>query len=228
MKKCACWDRSDLVHRLLAAGCPLEIQGDALDSAHSAGSGLLIEQVSGLTESLVFDLDDGGAAYILSVIITNHLPRPVRIQDIHLEPPWPTPHFRWLEDPPPGAPQRNLYCFPGLAPEFDRDVVINGCRGRRIKARLQPGRCIEGLLLGMGPEPIPDRYEHGCFVDMKLSVFVQAETCFSSTVSMWVKRMKKSVKLDQRPLQGRARRKLIVHDAEGADSIVGASAHAEG
>jgi len=29
-------------------------------------------------------------------------------------------------------------------------------------------------------------------------------------------------------LQGRARRKLIVQDAEGADSIVGASAPAEG
>ena len=220
MKKCTCGISVNLVHRLLAAGCPLEIQGDALDSAHSAGSGLLIEQVSGLTESLVFDLDDGGAAYILSAIITNHLPRPVRIQDFHLEPPWPDPHFRWLEDPPPGAPQRNLYCFPGLAPEFDRDVVINGCRGKRIKARLQPGRFIEGLLLGMGPEPIPDRYEHGCLVDMKLSVFVQAETCFSSTVSVWVKRTRRSVKLNQRPSRKQARRKLITADAEGADSVV--------
>ncbi len=72
----------------------------------------------------------------------------------------------------------------------------------------------------MGPEPIPDRYEHGCLVDMKLSVFVQAETCFSSTVSMWVKRIKKSVKLDQRPSRKQARRKLITADAEGADSVV--------
>ena len=229
MKKYPRLERPDLVRQLIAAGCPLEIEEDALDSAHSAGSGLLIHQVGGVTESLVFDLDDGGTGYILSVAIINRLPRSVCVQDFHLELPWDDPHFRWLEDPPAGAPQRYLYCFPGTrALEFERDVVINGCRWKRTKAWLQPGRCIEGLLLGTGREPIPDQYKHGSFVDMELSVFGQAGSCFSSTVSVWVKRTRRSVKLNQRPLQGRARRKLILYDAEGADSIIGAGAHGEG
>ena len=228
MKKYPRLERPDLVRPLIAAGCPLELEGGALDNAPSAGSGLLIHQVGGVTESLVFDLDDGGTGYILSVAIINKLPGPVCIQDYHLELPWDDPHFRWLEDPPAGAPQRYLYCFPGMrALEFERDVVINGCRWKRTKAWLQPDRCIEGLLLGTGREPIPDQYKHGCFVDMELLVF-GAGSCFWSTVWVWVKRTGRSVKLNQRPLRGRARRKLIVRDAEGTDSIMGARAPGEG
>lgn len=187
MKKETAEGRFALARRLRAVGVPLR---DAEDTTQYE---LRIDQVGGVNESQVFDLDCGGTGYMLDLVITNNLPSPVTIFDFELEPPWNDPRFHWLDDPDEWEPPADSYFFPGWNRYgFPRKLVLN--HRRRSKGELRPGAVREGLLLGWGYAPIPDCFTHGCSVDAKLSIVDRLEHRFSAEVSLWVCRSAKLIR----------------------------------
>ena len=74
-----------------AVGIPVDLSVAELD--------VEIEQVGGVHDTMVFDLPDGRAGYLIDLIITNQMSRPIRCRDIELRPPWVDSEFEWLRDP---------------------------------------------------------------------------------------------------------------------------------
>ncbi len=199
----------DLVRRLIAAGCPLDIKGGVLGSSHVSPHGLLIDQVGSVTESKVFDLDCPGTGYILALEIASNVPGLLVIRYITLEPPWQDPQFYWLPDPADSRTEKDPYVIPGTGGlEYPRELVINHRTSRR--GRLKHGDILDGLLLGMGFESIPDCFRHGDMVEATLCIVDQLGRRYSSEVSLWVDR---SAQLFRRPPK-RPRRRLF----EGVDN----------
>lgn len=83
-------------HKLLLE---LSRQGIALDGGAlaQAKNRLRIRQTVAANE--VFDLDDGGAGYIISVLIENLASEPIRVNELRLEVPWQEPFLQWLRLP---------------------------------------------------------------------------------------------------------------------------------
>jgi hypothetical protein len=154
--------------QILASGIPLD--DGVMEDLRSSCRGLSICQTGTLLENTVFDLDDGGTGYIVSIAINNTSAKTLRIDQYRLEQPWPESGFHWLEDPLKKIPRESTYSFPQYGPEgFERECVLNHRIGRH--GRLLADDCIEGLLCGVGQACIPDGYQHRQRLQMKLSVF---------------------------------------------------------
>src|SRR5712692_7724432 len=83
-------------------------------------------EVGAVCATNVFDLQDGRAGYVIDLMITNQISRPVRCRDIELRTPWVDSQVAWLSDPRETASDPHNYRFPGrAAPEFPRDLVLN-------------------------------------------------------------------------------------------------------
>ncbi len=176
MKEHTSAEKLALLWRIKNAGCPAEIDPEL----QSGREGLIIRQVGDVTLSRVFDIPHYGTGYMVNVSITCDMTE-FRIDDYDLLLPWEDPQFRWLE-----AGERavqDLYSFPCEDPlEFHREDVIN-----HAKRLLRRGHQIEGLLLGIGPAPIPDRYQRGG-IEAKLSVLDHLGNSFRSTLQLCVDR----------------------------------------
>ena len=209
MRNCPCMVQPDLVRRLIAAGCPLDIKQGVLDKPDTPPPSLLIHQVGGVVGTKAFDLDCSGTGYILDLEIASNAPGLVAIRCFTLELPWQDPRFCWLPDPADRRTEKHPYVFPGTnGLEYPREVVINHRTSGR--GRLRRGDILDGLLLGMGFESIPSSFRHGDMVDATLCIVDQFGRRFSCKISLWVDR---SAKLHpQRPT--RPRRRLV----QGVDS----------
>jgi hypothetical protein len=204
MRNCPCMAQPDLVRRLIAAGCPLDIKQGVLDKPDTPPRGLLIHQVGGVFETKAFDLNCSGTGYILDLEIASNVPGLVAIRYFTFELPWQDPRFCWLPDPADSRTEKHPYVFPGTnGLEYPREVVINHRTSGR--GRLRRGEILDGLLLGMGFESIPDSFRHGGMVDTTLCIVDQFGRRFSSKISLWVDR---SRKLHPRPPK-RPRRRLF-------------------
>ena len=154
--------------QILASGIPLD--DGVMEDLRASCRGLSIGQTGTLLENTVFDLEDGGTGYIVSIAINNTFAKTVRIDQYRLEPPWPESGFHWLQDPLKKMPRESTYSFPRYGPEgFDRECVLNHRVGHH--GRLLPDDCIEGLLCGVGQAYIPDGYQHRQRLQMQLSIF---------------------------------------------------------
>lgn len=149
-----------------------------------ATSGLLVSQNEGCTESRVFDFY-GAAAYILSVTITINLPR-FAITGFDLSLPW-EGYVWWLADPLARAARSPLYRFDrDYILDYDRCLVLNHLADvRRLWKR---GESPKGYLLGVGNDPIPERFEQGAIIPAFLIVHDQYGTAHRSPVSLWTDR----------------------------------------
>ena len=96
---------------LADSGSPVDIS--VADTEHGCAD-VEIEQVGGVHETMVFDLDDGRAAYIMDLLITNQMPRPFRCRDIEPRMSWPDSEFEWLQEPRETERDPHNYCFPPI------------------------------------------------------------------------------------------------------------------
>ena len=181
-----------LAHRMLGAGVPLELDEGASHGMYPARPGLLIYQVGGVPENTAFDLDRGGTGYILDLEITSNISRLIVIRDFRLDLPWLDARFYFLPDPADSGSSCDAYILPGTAIAYPRSNVINHRTSSR--GRLRRGETLDGLLLAVGFEPIPDCFRHGGSVDSMLSIVDQFGRSHSSEVSFWIDR---SVTLDR-------------------------------
>jgi hypothetical protein len=168
----------DLIRSLADAGI---LSGDApLDPVRED---MLIRQVGGVVESSVFDLDCGhGAGYVLALHVATKLPR-FRIWRWQLDLPWEDSQFQWLDDPAEYSSCDDMYQFPGCsALKYPRTEVINHRR------ELQRGRSLDGSLLGVGFESVPDSYCHGSAVNANLHLIDEMNRRLSTEVQLWVDR----------------------------------------
>jgi hypothetical protein len=168
---------SDIMREELRLATQLNKQGIPLDpevlkSMEADCAGLLIYQSGTIAENTVFDLDSGGAGFMLSVAIYKEAKRILYPVEYRLELPWPETQFRWLEDPWRKIPWEHAYSFPKPGPEgFEREVVLNHRCGRQ--GRILPGGCLEGLLLGVGQSPVPNHYENRQRIELPFAVLDQ-------------------------------------------------------
>jgi hypothetical protein len=174
-----------LFSQLRRGGIPLD--EEVVEAMKAASRGLSMHQIGTINENTVFDLEFGMTGYLLSVAIYNDAKRIIRPREIHLEMAWPEPQFRWVEDPSRKIPKEFTYSFPPGGPEgFEREDVLNHRLGG--KGRLCPGDCLDGFLLGVGQEPIPEVYRDRQIVQTRLSIFDEQGNRYESRMKLAVSR----------------------------------------
>ena len=178
-----------LVSQLQDEGIPFD--GEVLEEMRAAYDGLELFQDPMDIETGVRDLDSGGTGYMLSIAIHNKSQRSIRLHEPRLKIPWRESEFHWIEDPRRKAPREYTYSFPDPGPTgFERDAVLNHRFGRR-DSRLGPDGWIEGLLLGVGREPIPEEYRDRQRLNMLLSICDGRGNEYEHSVAFLVSRSKR-------------------------------------
>ena len=172
------WSGEELrlaLEELAAFGSPVDL------SVVQEDLSLNIQQVGGVSDSIIFDLPHHRAGFIIDIEILNRRSRTIYLRDIELQLPWADPWFQWLPDPgtenhdakkatgkKSGRPRMQpppRYCFPssdGL--EFPRHQVLNHHLAENGKLTRKPMR---GLLLAVGAR-MPDSLLHGSFLEASL------------------------------------------------------------
>lgn len=175
-----------LASQLRRRGIPLDEK--VVERMQATWRRLSISQTGTCLENAVFDLDSGETGYMLSVVIYNNSNQVVSAYEFLLEMLWFEPEFHWLEDPWRKVPREYAYSFPKHGPAgFERDVVLNHCLGR--KGRINPGGDpLDGLLLGVGQQAIPEEYHHGQWLQTRLFVFDQRGNRYQENVRLFVDR----------------------------------------
>lgn len=201
MCSCPCMAQPDLVRRLIAAGCPLDINESY--NPLPLPSGLLICQVGGEFTNRAFDLNPPGTGYMLDLEIASNVRGLLVVRYFTLELPWEAPQFSWLPDPAESGTKKDPYVIPGTGGlEFPRKLVIN--HRTSAQGRLRRRDILDGLLLGMSFESIPDCFRHGAMVDATLCIVDQLERRYPSKITLWVdrsaKRLPRSPKRPRKPL----------------------------
>ncbi len=176
MSKAKVTNHSASLREMAAVGIPVDLSVAELK--------VEIEQVGAVHDSMVFDLPDGRAGWIIDLLITNQTSRPIPFRVVELRPPWPNSDFEWLSDPKGVGRDPFNYHFPGKgAPELPRDQVINHVLlGRRI---LKPGCPVEGRLLGIG-NPKPEKLLLGGFLEVTLVIIGHDHDEYAETITLCV------------------------------------------
>jgi hypothetical protein len=177
-----------LASELPRAGIPVD--AEVLKAMEAACRGLAIYQSPNIPDTGIYDLDSGGTGYMVTIAFHNNSPGILGPHECRLEIPWREPCFRWLEDPLGKIPREYTYSFPDPGPVgFERDIVLNHRLGR--KGRLCPGDWMEGLLLGVGQEPMPSDYQDHQGIKMRLCVFDEHGNRFGADIKFLVNRQGK-------------------------------------
>jgi len=163
---------------------------------------VVIDQVGGVFESCVFELESGRAAYMANIAVTNQRTRSLDIIDVELRTPWNDPFFQWLEPVSVESNDRRkrscsclVYRFPnkcGL--ELGYNEVLNHHLLDRKK--LPGNRRLEGWLLAIGGF-MPPELRHGQWHDMPLTIIGADHSEYTTKIELWTERLqsrRKSVK----------------------------------
>ncbi len=207
--------RLNLTRRLFANGVPFEIDPEEEDT------GLLMHQIGADLENCAFDLRDGGSGYIVNMTLTiTH--GAFAIAGIALELPWTDCGLSLVEDPLESGARYNHYWFPGnntLA--FERNAVIN--HFVNVRRLLRRGTTIEGLLLWVGSEPIPDAFVHGVLFPASVVVLDQYGNPYPFEVNLFADRSESGARARQlkksRPRLFSQRDPSPVHSGSRTDPI---------
>ena len=171
--------------RLVELGCPLDLR-----YFQQAGTGdsptLRINQVGGVVESQVFEIESFGVGCILNLEIVHYGGRAIYLRDFEIELPWMELQFCLLPDPTDSDETSRSYRFAGTKIEFPRSIVIN--RLVPSSNRFAKGGLVAGLVLSQTPEPFPEFYKHGETLSAKFSVIDQFRYRHSESVTLYVDR----------------------------------------
>jgi hypothetical protein len=153
--------------QLEALGVPLD--DEVLAKSQEASRGLWISQDPNIPQTTIFDTISGGTGVIISLSICNESDQMIRISAARLDIFW-CKQVRWLDDPLRKAPVKHYYSIPMPDfPRFERDAILNHRFGPNGK--LFPGDQLDGFLLGIGVEPIPDQYINRALFEARLWIF---------------------------------------------------------
>lgn len=159
-----------------------------------------IDQIGGIFESQIFQLQNRRGAYIADIAVTNQTSRTIDVIDVELRTPWDNRLVEWvtpfqvevtpLQVKLQGHPKREnplVYEFPGeRALRFAYDEVINH---HLLEARKLPAkRRLEGLLLGIG-DFMPDNLVHGELLEMSLTITGADHAEYATTIHLWTERL---------------------------------------
>lgn len=194
--------------------------------------------VGGVHESMVFELPDGRAGYILDLEIINQTSKAIYcLPETELRMPWEDASFSWLPDPKEtgrttsyfvrknGRRERinvasESYCFSGGAQlEYPRELVLNhillkGCT-------LQPGCPLTGLLLATG-RPMPRDVRHGQWLETTLALIASDHREYNAKIRLWTERLEvkqkratKTPSLHQDPLGSEISSSVVIGNQYG-------------
>jgi hypothetical protein len=154
------------------------------------------------------ELEHGLVTYILNPLILSDVPGKTVIMSWELEIPWEDFSFQWLPDPAENGPKNAPYSFPGKSPiQYPREMVLNHRTYK--KGVLMRGDPLEGLLLGVGCTPVPERYPQRAEIPLTLKILDQWRGVHSSVFFMWL------IRRDKPTPKKSARRRLF----DGADLV---------
>jgi hypothetical protein len=178
MNKLQAEEKARMAHYLNENGCPVQ-----LESSHRVISpGLVIKQVLLPLMNMAFDLESGGAAYLLDAHLISNLARPIRIEGVQIIPPWEGSSISLLEDDPRYRGSGGFYRFPdtGLTYPDSLNRLLSG------RCKLKPRDDPEGLITAIDTRPIPEGISDRDRIVVKLTVFAGEE--FSSEFRLCVDR----------------------------------------
>jgi hypothetical protein len=222
---------------LAAAGSTVDCSVAGIPEENSE---IEIYQDGGVHESMVFELPDGRAGYILDLKIINQTSKAIYcLPETELRMSWDDASFDWLPDPKEsertftyirrkrnGSRERveaayESYCFPGGAQlEYPHDLVLNhillkGCA-------LQPGCPLTGLLLATGG-PLPYDLRHGQWLKPTLALTASNHRKYTAQLQLWTERLEvdqkkatKTPELYQGPFGSEVGSRVVVGNRQDA------------
>lgn len=177
-------------------GCPVDL---SVAVTAVENEKVEIEQVGGIHESHIFQLQDRRVACMADIALTNHAARTIDVIDVELRAPWDNSLFEWLLPRQVKFQTRakpdcshSVYQFPGGGPEFEYREVINH---HLLERKKLPGkRRLEGWLLGIGGL-MPTGLRHGQWLDMPLTIIGSDHAEYSTTIRLWTERLQARTKI---------------------------------
>ena len=152
---------------LQALGVPLD--GGVLERTRTATLRLYIKIFPSVIDCTICDAQYGGTFLMIHAFICNDSPRVIRLDQCRIELPWYEPDFRLLEDPWRKMPREHSYISPKVPTLlFEREAALNHRFGNQ--GRLNPGDSLDGMVLGVGSQAIPDQYHHREGVDVQMVI----------------------------------------------------------
>ena len=171
----------ELLYWLADHGCPVDIP--------TVQPTVRIDQAVGDDITIVLDLSDGRAGYILDLEITNEGPGPRFVRGVELQMEWSDTGFELLPDPTEtNAGSMNLYRFPGCSIEYPPHMVLN--HALIPNGILHPNHPKRGLLLGVG-SPMSREIRHGALFTGELTLFFESGTSHTYDLQIRADRLSK-------------------------------------
>jgi len=179
-----------LLEELARLGSPVDLSVAVMEAENEK---VEIEQLGGVIESQLFELQDGHVACLAWLAVTNQTSRTIHVIDVELRAPWDNSRFQWL------LPSQvkfhtgrkrdcyhSVYQFPARGPEFEYREVINHFL---LESKRLPATCpLEGVLLGIGGL-MPAGLRHGQLVDMHLTISGADHAEYARTIRLWTERL---------------------------------------
>jgi len=155
---------------------------------------VIIEQVGGIYESFLQELENGRTACVIDIAVTNLTSRAIDVADVQLSTHWGDCLWQWLQPTEINFRDRNRPCsfleyrFPGKCGlQLLYDGVINQVLlGRR---RLPGTRSVEGWLLGIGGR-MPAELRPGQWLDLSLTIVGADYVEYSAMIQVPAYRLK--------------------------------------
>jgi hypothetical protein len=181
------FDQLAYARRIRSAGRAIHIPEDDGEVRYIPSGALRVYQTGGIIESTAFDLG-AGTGFAINLVVTSRVSG-IAVSYIELELPWEHTHVQWLEDPKVIDGSSRCYRFFGdqnQTLEFQRNLVLN----HRLKRtqRFSAGESAEGLLLGLGSEPIPEEHAHGKMIPAFVVIYDQFARMCRVPVELWADR----------------------------------------
>ena len=171
-------EKSRLALYLNQNGCPVQLK--------SSSPGLVVEQVPTVGMNMVFDLMGGQTGYLLNALITSRLKRPAHVKRIQLKTPWGVSRIALLQGDLRCRAWGGFYLFPGTGLGFPESEVLNRLLSGRY--RLNAGEEVEGLIMAIDAERIPDDVCDNGRIVVELSIFDGPGNQFSAQFKLCVDR----------------------------------------
>jgi len=189
--------RRAMLEALERSGSPVDVSGPTEEVELPK---VEIEQIGGINESMLFELEDGRIACMLQVAVTNREAQAIKVHAVELRTPFSDIQWEWLTPLRIKFRRRGKrdgeyleYRFPGKCGwKFEHARVINKflleCR------RLEGHSYIEGFLLGTGG-PMPAELHRGQSVDSTLAISVADRKEYATPVHLWIDRLEERAKI---------------------------------
>jgi hypothetical protein len=194
------FDQLAYARRIRSAGRPIHIPQDDGGACSLPSDALRVRQTGGIIESTAFDWG-AGTGFKINLVVTSNISG-FAVSHIEFEPPWTQTFFWWLEDPVAIDGPSRCYRFVGDSTlEFSRDIVIN--HRLQVTRPFSAGESVEGLLLGISCDPIPEEFSQGKMIPSFLVLYDQNLRPYRAPVELWADRTRRNI----RPARSGTKRK---------------------